>query len=166
MKKLITSAAQAAIFNAVHDARCEAGLSHTLRAGDLGMTDGGAPFLVSAEDSAETSERCQQGLVHTTGPLPGTWRLRPSETIFTEEQAWAAHVDIDWAWFEREQVFAAPGLRRPLRYYFLEAPQLERGTTLDGHMCSWLTMALPSGSYATEVLEACDVTVPDQRSGQ
>ncbi len=160
--KLVASAAQSAIFNAVLDARVAAGLLHRLRVGDLGLTARGATFAVTAEELDATNARCASGVLDafTSAPLPGTSRLRPSAEIDAEERAWSAPVGIDWAWLDVGGTLESRGERRALVVPFSSAPTLEPG---DG--CSWLSFALPAGSYATEVLEQAGIAVPDERGG-
>ncbi|MDA3959211.1 MAG: tRNA pseudouridine(13) synthase TruD [Planctomycetota bacterium] len=160
IRKLIASAGQSAVFNAVYDARKEQGLLHRLRPGDLAIAPSGAPFVVSDEDCDEVNERASRLEVRASAPLPGTWKISPSEAIAAEERAWSADTGIDWAWFERDGVFNSPGDRRPVVVPLLETPTLhseDERVRLD--------LALPSGTYATEFLGAVDIAVPDKRKG-
>ncbi len=160
-RKLLASAAQAAVFNAVLDARAAAGLLHTLRPGDIACTVRGAPFPVVAADLADLARRAAPGVLdaRATGPLPGPSALRPEPAIAAEELAWAAPTGVDWAWFEDAGVFASPGERRPLLIPFLEPPQVAPGDPAQ------VAFALPAGAYATEVLAQVGIAVPADRSG-
>ena len=160
MRKLAASAAQAAIFNAVYDARAAAGILHRLRSGDLALAANGAPFLVIDSDLDDVNRRAAPGVldVVASGPLPGTWRLRPSPAVVAEEQAWAAGTGIDWTWLAADGRLESPGERRALVIRFRSPPVLEPDA--DRH---WLSFALPSGAYATEVLAAVGIAVPLDR---
>ncbi len=152
--KLVASAAQAAVFNAVLDARREAGLTHSARAGDVFRRAGGGLFRVSAADVASAHERAAPGRLEAfaTGPLPGPDMYAPSREVDAEERAWSDRVEIDWRWFDSGPL-ASPGDRRELVVPFLEAPRLE----VEGDLAT-LELALPPGSFATEVLSQCGVT--------
>ena len=160
LHKLVASAAQSAIFNAILDARVAADLVHRVRPGDLASTVKGAPFTVGPDEAESVSERCRRFDAFTTAPLPGSRRLAPSPEVDAEERAWAAPTGIDWTWFLDRAVFDSPGERRPLVMPFLEPPVL----TPAGEV-TWLDLALTSGGYATEVLAQCGVTVPADRRG-
>jgi tRNA pseudouridine13 synthase len=162
LRKLAASAAQSAVFNAVLDSREAAGLLHTFRVGDLGCTTKGAPFQVEADALDDTNRRAAAGVLDafTTAPLPGTSRLKPSPAVEAEERAWSAATGVDWAWFADGGTLESPGERRPLLVPFRSAPEVRvAGDT------TWVTFALPSGSYATAVLEQVGVTIPDDRRG-
>jgi tRNA pseudouridine13 synthase len=151
------SVAQSAIFNAVLKNRTQAGLLYDLRAGDIGMAPNGAPFVVAAADVEDCRRRVAPALkeLFTTGPLPGSSRLQPAAEILAQEQAWSAETGIPWSAFAVGAPLESHGERRALIIPFLETPNL------DG---SRLSFALGSGSYATVVLEALGVTVPNERA--
>jgi tRNA pseudouridine13 synthase len=163
MRKLVASAAQSAIFNAVLDARAAAGLLHRFRVGDLGLTVRGAPFTVTAEELAATNARVAPGVLDafTSGPLPGTSRLAPSAEVDAEERAWSADTGIDWSWMGDGGAFESPGERRALVTPFRSPPIL----TVDGDT-TWIEFALRSGSYATEVLAQVGIEIPADRRGE
>ena len=148
-RKLLASAAQSAVFNAVYDARAAAGLVHAPRAGDVLRRRDGGLFRLLEADLADARERAAPGRLEllATGPLPGDECYLPSPAVDTEERQWSAAAEIDWAWFGRGRPLASPGDRRELVAPFLEPPQLES----DGAHAQ-LSFALPPGSYATEVL--------------
>ena len=147
--KLLASAAQSAIFNAVLDARRDAGLTHVARAGDVLRRRGGGLFRCAAGDVGSANERAAPGRleVFATGPLPGADMYAPSPEVLAEERRWSDKADVDWAFFDGDGPLASPGDRRELVVPFLEAPRLEVAGDV-----AWLELALPPGSFATEVL--------------
>ncbi len=161
LRKLVASAGQSAVFNAVLEARQAAGLLHRLRVGDLGCTARGAPFTVTAEDVDATNLRSAAGVLDAfaTAPLPGMSRLRPSPEIDAEERAWSAPSGVAWEWFAEGGPLCSPGERRALLVRFRTPPSLAGGDP------AWLEFALPSGSYATEVLAQVGIAVPADRRG-
>lgn len=163
LRKLIASAAQAAVFNAVLDARRERGLLHVLRAGDIACIRSGAPFVVAEADLADVNRRAAPGCldVLATGPMPGTWRIQPADAVAAEERAWAAPTGIDWAWFGARACFDSPGGRRPLVVPLRASPRLEPSGAV-----TWLELSLPAGAFATEVLLQAGVDLPEDRSGR
>jgi tRNA(Glu) U13 pseudouridine synthase TruD len=162
LRKLIASAAQSAIFNAVLAAREASGLLHTFRVGDVGCTAFGAPFLLTEDALMETNRRAAPGVfdAFTTGPLPGNQRLKPDPSVDAEERAWSAATHMDWSWFSGDAVFSSPGERRPFVVPFRSAPSLR--TEADK---TWMSFALPSGAYATMVLEQLGIALPEDRRG-
>jgi tRNA pseudouridine13 synthase len=162
LRKLAASAAQSAVFNAILDAREAGGLLHKFRLGDMGCTNRGAPFLVEADALDETNRRAAAGVLDafTTAPMPGTSRMKPSPEVDAQERQWSAHTGVDWSWFADGGTLESPGERRPLLVPFRAAPDLR----VDGDT-TWVSFALPSGSYATAVLEQVGVTIPDDRRG-
>jgi tRNA pseudouridine13 synthase len=159
--QLIASAAQSAVFNAVLDARCEAGLLYTLRAGDVARRREGGLFRCLPGDTAELDARAAPGRLEiaATGPLPGFDAYAPSPAIAAEERAWSAATGVDWSFFERGRALASPGDRRALIVSFLEPPELAPDADVVR-----LGFALPAGSYATEVLTEIGVEVPERRA--
>jgi tRNA pseudouridine13 synthase len=159
--KLIASAAQSAVFNAVLDARSRAGLVHSLRAGDVARRREGGVFRCLPEEVEALNARAAPGAleIFATGPLPGREMYAPSAAIAAEERAWSAATGVDWDALAGRGPLASPGDRRALLVRFLEAPQLEaEAETL------WLRFALPAGSYATELLTQLGVEVPERRA--
>lgn len=154
--RLVASAAQAAVFNMVLDARRERGLLHRLREGDVALSARGAPFVCDAAGLDDVNRRAAPGVleVRATGPLPGPARRLPSPEVLAEERAWSAAVDVDWSWFERGAVFESAGERRALVVSLVEPPVLN-----DTELC----FALPRGAYATELLAELGVSVPARR---
>lgn len=159
-RKLLASAGQAAVFNAILDARAAAGLLHRLRVGDLGCNAKGAPFLVTAEELEATNARCLPGVLDAfaTAPLPGTSRLRPDPAVDAEERAWSSAVGLDWSCFAEGGVFASPGERRPLVVALPAVPSV----AVDNGVVA-MQLQLPSGCYATTALAQMGVAVPADR---
>jgi tRNA pseudouridine13 synthase len=159
--KLIASAAQSAIFNAVLDARRAKGMLRTLRAGDAVRTREGGLIRCFAEDLEALNARAAPGRLEVvaTGPFPGADVFRPARAIELEEREAAAPLGIDWAWLEQGGRLQSPGERRALVVPLLEKPALET----DGDRV-WLSFALPPGSYATELLTQVGVELPARRA--
>jgi tRNA pseudouridine13 synthase len=147
--KLLASAAQSAVFNAVLERRRESGLTHRVRPGDVLRRAGGGLFRCAPADVESLNERAAPGRleVFATGPLPGADLYAASPEVDAEERRWSASADVDWRWFEGDGPLASPGDRRTLVVPFLEPPRLE----VAGER-AWLEFALPPGSFATEVL--------------
>jgi tRNA pseudouridine13 synthase len=156
-RKLIASAAQAAIFNAVLDARVREGLVHRLRAGDIALGPRGGPFRCEQGDLEDVNRRAAPGCleVRASAPLPGHSVALPADDVALQERRWSEHVDIDWRWFDKGQVLASSGERRALIVALQEPPRLEQG---DDHLT--LQVALPRGAFATELLAQIGVSVP------
>ena len=155
-RKLVASAAQSAVFNAVLDARRAAGLTHVLRAGDVARRRGGGLFRCAPADVDDAIRRAAPGLleVFATGPLPGPDMYAPAPEVTRQEQAWSSAAGFGWEVFSGESALASPGDRRELVVPFLEPPRLEPAD--DGGV-TWLEFALPPGAFATEVLTQCGV---------
>ncbi len=159
--KLIASAAQSAVFNAVLDARRDAGLLYSLRPGDVVCRREGGVFRCLRGDEAMHSARAAPGTleVFATGPLPGSEMYAPGAAVAAEERTWSAATGIDWSFFDPGGPLASPGDRRALIVAFLEPPSI----AADGDVV-WLDFTLPAGSYATEVLTQLGVELPERRS--
>ena len=158
--RLLASAAQSAVFNAVLDARRERGLLHRFRAGDVGRRVGGGLFRCRPEELDDTNARARPGVLGAlvTGPLPGHDLFAAGPECAADERAWSAAAEVDWAWFEERAPLASPGDRRALVVPFLEPPSLVSSAGVH-----WLRFALPPGSYATEVLEQLGIALPPRR---
>jgi tRNA pseudouridine13 synthase len=164
LHKLLVSAAQSEVFNAVLDGRKAAGLLHRFRVGDIGCTSFGAAFPVTAEELTSTNERAAPGVhdAFTTGPLPGMNRLAPSDKVLAEEQAWAAATEMKWSWFAKGGKLEAPGERRPLLMPFRLPPTVTVAGAVESGV-TWVEFSLASGGYATEVLNQVGVAIPADR---
>lgn len=153
---MIASAAQSGIFNAVLQGRSAAGLLYTLREGDLARVRG-RPFRCLGERLGDLNLKAAPGAleVSTTGPLPGARCPTPDLEIEREERAWAEAAQIEWSWLEAGGALESRGERRRLIVAPLEPPRLEQ----DGE-ATWLCVALPRGSYATELLHQLGISLP------
>ena len=98
--------------------------------------------------------------VFKTGPMPGTNRFGPADSILEQERQWSMSTGVAWEWFDKGGPLESRGERRALIVRFLDTPALE--PTEDG---ARLQLALPPGSYATEVLRELGVEVPRDRRG-
>jgi tRNA pseudouridine13 synthase len=150
-RKLLLSAAQAAVFNRTLELRAAAGGLRTVLAGDvLQKTQTGGLFV--STDPATDQPRVDAGEVMPTGPLPGTREKEPPPGTPSRELEDRALADIgatrdDFARAGRD----LPGARRPLLVpVTLGDPSVacEPGGGLR------LRFTLPAGSYATEVVSA------------
>jgi tRNA pseudouridine13 synthase len=158
----LASAAQAAIFNAVLEGRREAGLLHRLREGDLACGPRGRVFRCLAERIEELDRLAAPGSLEmfTTGPLPGKGRPSPSDAVVAEERAWSGATGIPWEWFEARGALRSRGARRPLLLRFLEPARIEPSSADRLR----LEVALPAGSYATELLSELGIALPATRA--
>ncbi len=159
--KLIASAAQSAVFNAVLEARRGAGLLHTLRVGDVARRREGGLFRCLPEDLETLNASAAPGTlaIAATGPLPGSEMYAPGPGVGNEERAWSEATGVDWSIFDSGSVLASPGDRRALIVPFLEPPRLDADRDV-----VWIDFALPSGSYATEVMTQLGVELPERRA--
>ncbi len=155
---LVSSAAQAAIFNAVLEARSAEGWLHTAREGDVARKRGAGAFVCREPDLADINRRAAPGVLEVvmTGPLPGTQRLSPGAAMLEVERAWSSSTGVSWDWFAHGGPLESPGERRGLVEVFLEPPRIER--TRPG--VATLEVALPAGCYATELLRSLGVRLP------
>lgn len=145
-RRLWLSAWQSYLFNRVLDARVRDDTYDKLLDGDLAwLHDSSAIYPV--RDAAAERERATRGLASPTGPLLGYEPRLPSgapnrleQAIFESEGA------------EAEQYAEGPsrarGLRRPLR-----CPIQEASLDVDQDGCVVVRFLLPSGTFATVILE-------------
>jgi len=157
-RRLIANAAQAACFNAVLEAREAAGLLFLLRPGDVAMNPGGSCFAVAEADAEDCTRRCDPGTERrlvTSAPMPGPDAPMAEGDLRDEEESWLCGGGFASADFGADRPLRSPGERRPLLVPFLEAPRWEAADVL--------TFALPSGSYATTVLEAAGIDAQAHR---
>lgn len=164
LRQLAASAAQAVVFNAVWQARAQAGTLHRPGVGDVAQTRRGGVFVITPADLADAQERAAPGRfeIALTGPLPPAGRIWPTGEAEAWERAAAAGTGIDWAWFAPGAPLASPGERRALLVPLRAPPSLTRGSDGTGT----LALSLPSGCYATEALAALGVAVPEDRRGE
>jgi tRNA pseudouridine13 synthase len=152
-RKLLLSAVQSAVFNAVLELRAKNDGLLVVREGDiLEKTDSGGQFVCA--DPASDQARVDAGEIVPTAPLPGG-RFRspaPGTAARTLEDSALAALGIGPE--ELAQVGRSlPGTRRPVvvRLTLDNPPVLEEPGGLR------LRFSLPAGSYATVVLDALGV---------
>lgn len=152
-RRLLISAAQAAVFNGVLDVRRERGLLRKVLAGDvLQKTDTHGVFI--SEDESADQRRLDEGELVTTGPLPGSWAKMPPEGTAAAELEGAAfdRLVVPLSLFQQAGK-DLPGTRRPLLVPVTDLEVTGGGDT------ARLTFSLPAGSYATVLLAALDVAM-------
>jgi tRNA pseudouridine13 synthase len=154
-RELLFSALQSAVFNRALELRAASGGLLGLRAGDvLKKTETGGLFVTS--DLETDAARVAAGEVVPTGPMPGNREIEPPEGTAAralEDEALAA-VGVG-----RDELAALgrnlPGARRPVVVPLrLGTPPCE---VLDAGEKVRLRFGLPSGSYATVLLETLGV---------
>ncbi len=150
-RQFLLSALQSAVFNQVLELRAADGGLLRLREGDvLQKRESGGLFVT--DDLARDAERVAAGEVVPTGPLPGNREKEPppgSESRRLEDEA-LARVGVT-----REELAtlgrALPGARRPVT---VAVTLGEPPAAAEGEDRLRLRFSLPSGSYATVVIEA------------
>jgi tRNA pseudouridine13 synthase len=148
-KRLLVSAFQASLFNRFLGSRMRDGILHRVVAGEvLQKTSTGGLFVCPPEESANAQARLEARQVVPTGPIFGTKTMQPlaGSTAAAREQA-----ILDEAGVARDS-FAplgklAEGTRRALLVRVEGATVRQEGDQLA------LSFALPSGSYATVLLD-------------
>jgi tRNA pseudouridine13 synthase len=143
-RNLMVNAFQSELFNQVLARRLN-GLG-TLLPGDLAwLHRNGAVFKVA--DAATEQPRCDAFEISPSGPLFGPKMPMPEGEPGRIEQEVLSASGATVEEFGRREAERQPGARRPLRVAFLEPPavRVEEAGVL-------LSLALPSGSYATVVL--------------
>ena len=148
-RTLLISAVQSAVFNQVLTWRQEQGSLRRVLAGDV-LQKAETGGLFTSTDEVKDQGRLLAGELVTTGPLPGAKAPRPSEgspaaALEHEAMTVVGLTPALVAMNSRD----LPGARRPLMMVVeaLAAP-VASGQTLQ------LAFALPSGAYATVVIEA------------
>ena len=148
-RTLLISSVQSAVFNLVLQRRVDELTLQKVMAGDVlakSMTGG----LFTSTDEALDQVRLQAGEIVTTGPLPGMKAPRPAAgTPAADLEVWA----MDQVGLTEELMAKnardLPGARRPLVMKVEECqPALASEDRLK------LSFALPSGAYATVVVDA------------
>ncbi|GAB4198657.1 MAG: tRNA pseudouridine(13) synthase TruD [Sandaracinaceae bacterium] len=143
-RKLLVSALQSSIFNALLAGRVRTGELGRIVDGDLvRKEDTGGLFV--ADDLAEVQARADRFEVSATGPMVGAemrWPEREARRREEEAMAMAGLEHAHLARFRR----AGEGARRPYRIA-VRYPELH--VDPDGVVISF---TLPSGAYATEVI--------------
>jgi tRNA pseudouridine13 synthase len=157
-RRLLLSAVQSAVFNQVLALREQTGQLRRVLSGDvLQKSDSGGVFVT--DDPAIDQQRLDAGELVVTGPMPGGWAREPppgTEARAVEDQALAA------VGASREEFSAVgrdlPGTRRPLLVPVTLVPPASE--PVEGRQDAIrLKFQLPSGTYATVLLEALGVTI-------
>jgi tRNA pseudouridine13 synthase len=155
-RRFLLSSVQSEVFNRVLAARASAGGLRRVLRGDVlqKVVSGG---LFTSDDPAADQPRVDAGELVPTGPLPGTREIEPpigTEARRLEDEALAA------VGATREQLAALgrelPGARRPL---YVPVTLGEPATTAESGALR-MRFTLPSGSYATVLVEALAARVP------
>lgn len=137
------SALQSAVFNAVLDSR-PIPVSR-LEVGDVAMLhESGGQFLV--EDLAVDQARADAFEISPTGPIFGNRVIEPAAAVAEREARALALHGVSLSEIQPPPGIRLRGARRALRVRPFEATTRE----VDGGL--WLDFALPSGSYATELI--------------
>ena len=157
LRNLLVNAFQSELFNQILSRRMpDIG---RIEAGDLAcLHRNGAVFAVAtAEDAQREQPRADAFEISPSGPLFGEKSIlaegRPGEI----ERDVLAASEVKAADFSRREAERQPGARRSLRIAFLEPPETSRDES--GIL---LRFALPSGAYATVVLNE----IMGQNNGQ
>ena len=147
LRNLIVNAFQSQLFNRVVAARLPN--LGTLLPGDLAsLHRNSAVFkIASAEDAQREQPRADAHEISPSGPLFGPKMAQPEGVPGEIEARILSEAGVTCADFGRKEAECQPGARRPLRIFFIEEPdaQIDLNDVL-------LRFALPSGSYATVVL--------------
>jgi tRNA pseudouridine13 synthase len=158
-RRFLLSALQSAVFNEVLALRIARGILRMVIEGDvLQKTDTGGVFYT--DDPVADQLRLDAGALTTTGPLPGSRVLNPppgTEADRLESTVAAEHG------LSREAIVAAvdhdlPGARRPLVVPVTPEPLQSVEGPVEPQTLR-LCFRLPSGSYATTLIEAIGVTL-------
>lgn len=151
MTRLALSAAQSALFNAVLAARMAEGTHRTPQLGDVMARAQGGLFTVTEADDLEALQaRVDAGEIAVTGPMYGPQMLKaggaPGELERQVLEGAGLGYDAFAAWGK-----LCAGTRRPL-----SVPLTQWGWSLaedDGELTLTVRFFLPSGSYATILLQ-------------
>jgi len=159
-RRFLLSALQSAVFNEVLALRQARGILRKVIEGDvLQKTDTGGVFYT--DDPVADQLRFDAGAITTTGPLPGSRVLNPPPGTEAErlETAIAATIGLS-----REAILAVdhdlPGARRALLVPV--TPEVFSDESVEAPLepqSLRLCFRLPSGSYATTLIEALGVTL-------
>lgn len=153
--RFFLSSFQSAVFNAVLDARLQAGTFDKLLQGDLAIKQNLAVFKVDDAVLADptTPTRLATFDISPSGPMWGAQMPRCEGEVAALEAAalerfglTPAHLEA----FEASSRFALDGKRRPLRVPIID-PEVEGGLDEHGQFVR-LAFELPRGSFATVVL--------------
>lgn len=151
MKRMAVSAVQSELFNRVLIARLKQGMLDTVLDGDVAQkTDTNGVFAVPADELQECQGRLERGELALTGPMPGPKMIAPERAAKEFEARVFADSGFDLSLFDSQKRLAS-GTRRPL---MVEAGELAVALeTRDAQDVLVLEFSLPSGSYATVLLE-------------
>ncbi|MCE5360154.1 tRNA pseudouridine(13) synthase TruD [Candidatus Igneacidithiobacillus taiwanensis] len=163
LRALFWSSARAALFNLVLAERVRRGSWDRILPGEILQLAGShSHFLASPEEWPQLQERLRAWDLHPTGPLPGRGGTLPLEEVATlEREVLAAWPGTDGspgngtAWAEALARQGLEAARRALRC------RPEHGSVRqvdDGRV--EFAFSLPSGAYATVLLEAIGVVPP------
>jgi len=143
-RSIYLSAVRSFMFNHVLARRLERGSWDRLLDGDVAMLDGTrSVFLCNGQDR-ELSQRCLQGDIHPTGPLPGRAGFSPTgEAAEVESAVLRPYQNL----VEALGKARVEGKRRSLRLF---AGELEWELNDE---CLRLVFSLPPGAYATSVID-------------
>jgi len=142
--RFLISALQAAVFNAVLDAR-ELPL-HAIESGDVAMRhDSGGSFVV--EDVERESARAAAGEVSATGPIVGPRLLAPQGRPGERERRVFERFGVSPESLRPPRGVRLRGARRSLRVFPFDADAAVLPDAIT------LSFSLPPGSYATVLLD-------------
>lgn len=145
LARLALSAVQSELFNRVLSRRTEEGFLHRVLAGDvMQIVSSGAMFL--AEDPSIEQPRFDQKETVPTGPLFGPKMKSTGGAVQELEEQILQEAGLTRDDFKR-QAKLTPGGRRPL-LIFPEELQIR-----PDDLGLWLEFTLPSGAYATVVMD-------------
>lgn len=150
---LLFSALQAEVFNHLLRDRMAAELLGTALLGDRMVKHAtGGQFIV--EDPGVEQPRVDALEISPTGPLPGKKTPPAAGQVRAQEAAVLEALGLDEALARR----LGPGGRRPLRYPLDPEARVEVASDTDAGApdvlgAYWLHVALPSGAYATALLD-------------
>jgi tRNA pseudouridine13 synthase len=148
-RSILLSAARSGLFNAVLAERIRQGNWNRGLHGEVWILDGRGSIFgpEPAESRAELDERCKRGEIHPTGPLWGRGTLRCDAGCAELESSIA---NSEWA--EVCAGLQQAGLNQERRALRLMPRELEWEWDATGDL--QLRFSLPSGCYATSVLNA------------
>lgn len=145
---LYVAAAQSLVFNRVIAARLPE-LERLIEGDEVEPMGGGRRFAIEATDEHQAAST--GGELTATGPLPGPRGRLASGAAGAIEHGALDDLGIDASLFEAAGRYRQKGARRPLRLRLTD-PRVRTGNDEHGDYVE-LTFDLPSGGYATTVLE-------------
>lgn len=147
---LCVSALQSEVFNAVLDARIQAGSLDAVLPGDVAFLHrNGACFAVDDEAAAaEAESRAAAFEISASGPLPGPSCLVPGGAAGADEAAALERFGVTHEAFGVRKPWAQRGARRALR-----VPLEDCRITASEDAALLLAFTLPRGSFATALTQ-------------